>query len=563
MGRAWVAVLLVGVGFGLFAAILAFVGPAAVWSQVQALGPLGFLAMLGNDLIGTVFWVASWGVLLHAFGVRLRWREVAGTGLAGYAVSYITPVARAGGEPVVAWLASRKSGCPMTTVFATLFVGRLLAALSMVVFAVLGGAFTLTGPWLSASAKVQVGVGLLVVAAAVGLGVLSFARNLHWLSRIVRSLGRLRGSWRWPGAWAATLQELEDQMHAAFNRHLPYTALAFLFELASFFSIYLRPLLFFYFTQGRVFSLSDLAVYFNLNAILMALLWLTPAGMGTAEGGRVGILGLLGIFPQAAMAFSLTVRFLELLLVGAGLVYLSRKGLLQMAGKGLAPGGLRERVRSALRVVRGALEVGSLYVYGGLLRPRWLPRIFARRYRQPDPWAYETSPYEQKKYDYKVQVLPRRPDAQAPPYDRVLELGCSEGVFTCRLARDGVGKEVVGVDFVPAAIARARERGITLPNVEFLLMDVTRELPGGPFDLVYCSEILSYLGSARRIEELADRLCERLSPGGHVVLVSAWPAGKVIHRPFLKHPELAVVREHVERGHSRPYVVTCLERVRR
>lgn len=563
MGRAWVVVLLTGVGFGLFAAILAFVGPAAVWSQVQALGSLGFLAMLGNDLAATALWAASWGVLLHAFGVRLRWREVAGTGLAGYAVSYITPVAYVGGEPVRAWLASRKTGRPLTTIYATLLVDRLLAGLSLVGFAVLGGAFTLTGPMLSRTAKIQVGVGLLVVSAAVGLGILSFARNLHWLSRIVSSFGRLRSTWRRPANWADKVREMEEDVYAAFSRYLPYTALAFLLELMSFFCIYLRPQLFFYFTQGRVFSLSNLAVYFNLNAILTTLLWLTPAGIGTAEGGRVGILGLVGISPQAAMAFSLTVRFLELLLVGAGLVYLSREGLLRMAGKGFAPGGLRERVRSALGVVRGALEVGSLYVYGGILRPRWLPGIFARRYRQPDPWAYATSPYEQKKYDRKVQILPRQPNAQAPPYNGVLELGCGEGVFTCRLARDGVGKEVVGVDFVPAAIERARERGSSLPNLKFLLMDVTQELPSGPFDLVYCSEILCYLGPARRVKELADRVCERLAPGGHVVLVSAWPAGKVIHRPFLKHRELAVVREHVEKDRSRPYVITCLERAGR
>jgi len=558
MGRAWVAVLLVAVGFGLFAFILTLVGPAAVWVQVQALGPLGFLAMVGNDLVATLLWIASWGVLLYAFGVRLRPQELAGIGVAGYAVSYITPVANVGGEPVQAWLISRKTGRPMTTVFAALFVNRLLAGLCLVGFAVLGGAFTLSGPQLNTSAKVQVGIGLTVVTVAVGLGVLSFARNLHWLSRIVRSLRRLRRSWRWPEAWAAKLQEMEDQMYTAFNRYLPYTALAFVLELMSFFCIYLRPQLFFYFTQGRLFSLSDLAVYFNLNAILTTLIWLTPAGMGIAEGGRVGILGLVGISPPAGMAFSLTVRFVELLLVGLGLVYLSREGLLRLAGKRSASAGLRGRARALLRTVRGALEVGTLYVYGGLLR-RWLPRIFARRYSCPDPWDYETRPYERTKYDLKVEILPRRPDPAAPPYARILELGCAEGLFTCQLAQAGVGGEVVGVDFVPAAIARARERGHALPNVEFLLMDVTQELPRGPFDLVYCSEILSYLGPTRRVKKLADRLCERLAPGGHVVLVSAWPAGRIIHRPFLRHRDLTVVREHVEKDHSRPYIITCLE----
>jgi len=287
MGRVWLAVILVGVGFGLFAVILAFVGPDAVWRQVQALGPLGFLAMVGNDLVATLFWVASWGVLLHAFGIRLRRREVAGIGVAGFAVSYITPVSHLGGEPVRAWLVSHKTGRPLPTVFATVFVDRLLAGLSLVLFAVLGGAAALTGEVLTATAKLQMGAGLLVVAVAVGLGVLSFARNYHWLSRIVVSLGRLRRTWRWPAAWGEKIHEMEDEMYEAFTRHLPLTTVAFILQLASFFCVYLRPQLFFYFTEGRLFSLSDLAVYFNLNAILTTFLWITPSMKETPLSAEV------------------------------------------------------------------------------------------------------------------------------------------------------------------------------------------------------------------------------------------------------------------------------------
>jgi len=558
MGRAALTVLLVGAGLGLFALILALVGPDAVWRQVQALGLWGFLAMFGNDLAANAFWIASWGVLLRAFGIGLRPGRLAGIGIAGFAISYITPVAYVGGEPVRAWLVSRRTGAPLTTVFATLFVDRLLAGLSLVLFAVLGGAVTLTGDLLSPTAKFQVGAGLLVVTLAVGLGVLSFARNYHWLSRIVVSLGRLHRPWRWPAAWGEKIHEMEDEMHRAFSRLLPWTAAAFLLQLMSFFCTYLRPQLFFYFTEGRLFSLSDLAVYFNLNAILTTLLWLTPAGMGTAEGGRVGILRLVGISPQGAMAFSLTVRFLELLLVAGGLLYLSREGLLRVRGRGLS-GALGGAVRTAAGFVRGAVEVGLLVLWG-LVRPRQRPRMFARRYRRPDPWNYEGSPYEKRKYELKLAILPRRPDPSAPPYRRVLELGCAEGVFTCRLAEAGVGREVVGVDFVPQALARARER-CPRPDVEFREMDITAELPPGEFDLVFCSEVLYYLGSLSAIRNVARRLCPKLQPGGHLVLVGPWPAARLFHRPFLSHPDLRVVREHVERNLARPYAVTCLERV--
>lgn len=558
MGRTAVTLLLMGVGLGLFALILALVGPDAVWRQVQAMGVWGFLAMVGNDLTANAFWIASWGVLLRAFRVHLRPARLAGIGIAGFAVSYITPVAYVGGEPVRAWLVSRRTGATLTTVFATLFVDRLLAALSLVLFAVLGGAVTLSGDLLSPTAKLQVGAGLMVVTLAVAGGVLSFARNFHWLSRIVASLGRLHRGWRWPAAWGKKIHAMEAEMYTAFTQLLPWTALAFLLQLMSFFCTYLRPQIFFYFTERRLFSLSDLAVYFNLNAVLTTLLWLTPAGMGTAEGGRVGILGLVGISPQGAMAFSLTVRFLELLLVGVGLLYLSREGLLQVRGRGPS-GGVGNLVRSAAGFLRGAAEVAVLCLWG-FVRRHHRPEIFARRFRNPDPWNYEASPYERRKYELKLALLPRRPNPSAPPYRRVLELGCAEGVFTCQLAEAGVGQEVVGVDFVPQALARARGR-CPRPDVKFHAMDITAELPPGKFDLVFCSEILYYLGSLSQIRRIAGRLCRKLEVGGHLVLVGPWPAARLFHRPFLSHPELRVVRDHVERNVARPYTVTCLERM--
>jgi len=92
-------------------------------------------------------------------------------------------------------------------------------------------------------------------------------------------------------------------------------------------------------------------------------------------------------------------------------------------------------------------------------------------------------------------------------------------------------------------------------------MDITAELPPGEFGLVFCSEVLYYLGSLSAIRNVARRLCPKLQPGGHLVLVGPWPAARLFHRPFLSHPDLRVVREHVERNLARPYAVTCLERV--
>jgi cyclopropane fatty-acyl-phospholipid synthase-like methyltransferase len=57
------------------------------------------------------------------------------------------------------------------------------------------------------------------------------------------------------------------------------------------------------------------------------------------------------------------------------------------------------------------------------------------------------------------------------PADRMLEIGCATGEHTVRLAR--LAKEVVGIDYAPAAVVRARERvaGEAVGNVDFQVAD--------------------------------------------------------------------------------------------
>jgi len=553
--RVFLGVVLGLVGVALFATILALIGPGAVAAQLRALGWPGFLAMGANDLLATAFWVLSWGVLLRGYGIRLGWGQVAGASAAGFALSYLTPVAYVGGEPVRAWLVTTKSGRSWTTAFASLFVDRLLAGVCLVLFALLGGGALLSSNLLGPQAKVQVGVALFLVTLAVALGLLSFARNYGWLSRIVAALGRLRRTWSKPQRWAERIRQMESEVYLAFSRNWATTALAFLLQLLSFVCTYLRPQIFFYFAEGRLFSFPQLAAYFNLNAILTTVLWLTPAGLGTAEGGRIGILGLVGIVPATALAFSLTVRFLELLVVGGGLLYLFREGVIRLT----LPAQGRARPKAFWGTVRGALEVGSLWVYGYVLPTRYLPRLFAWRYRRPDPWDYASSPYEKVKYERKLAILPRKPNPEDPPYARALDVGCGEGFFSALLAERGAARHVVGLDFAPPALERGRARWAHLKQLEFVLMDASKELPDGQFDLVVCSEVLYYLGRGN-LRKLAHRIASRVSMGGHVVLVSAWPAGRVIHRPFVKLPGFSVVEEHVELDSRRPYLITCLER---
>jgi SAM-dependent methyltransferase len=158
---------------------------------------------------------------------------------------------------------------------------------------------------------------------------------------------------------------------------------------------------------------------------------------------------------------------------------------------------------------------------------------FDAMYRVPDPWSFETSPYEQEKYDRTIAALPR------PRYRRAFEPGCSIGVLTERLA--GRVDELVAVDLHPGPLARARERLSGLEGVTVDRLAVPGQWPSGTFDLVVLSEIAYYFDDDD-LDLLADRVHASLEPGGDLVLVhwrgaTDYPqSGDGVHDRWLRDP---------------------------
>jgi len=134
--------------------------------------------------------------------------------------------------------------------------------------------------------------------------------------------------------------------------------------------------------------------------------------------------------------------------------------------------------------------------------------------RDEDPWGFASSLYEAQKYDATLEALGGRHFADA------LELGCSIGVFTARLA--GHCERVLALDVSERAVARARERLTGLPAVEVRRATLPDELPARSFDLVVCSEIL-YYWEPETLRGALPALAGAVAPGGSLLAVH-WTA---------------------------------------
>ncbi|NRQ37601.1 methyltransferase domain-containing protein [Nonomuraea sp. NN258] len=182
-----------------------------------------------------------------------------------------------------------------------------------------------------------------------------------------------------------------------------------------------------------------------------------------------------------------------------------------------------------------------------------LSRFFDWIHRSPDPWKLSSDDYELHKYQMTLEQLPAR------PYRRIIEVGCSEGVFTHTLAGLYPEAEIVGVDVSERALARARERAQDKPRVRFIQADILTHEPEERFDLAFCSETLYYLGRHDRLRHASARLRNLLGPEGVLVAVHPWPEATRLHRFLDAHDSLSRVTEEVFTSSARPFAVSVYQ----
>lgn len=142
------------------------------------------------------------------------------------------------------------------------------------------------------------------------------------------------------------------------------------------------------------------------------------------------------------------------------------------------------------------------------LPPIYFEEMFAGT---PDPWGFETSPYEQAKYDHTLAALGGR------RYRQALEIGCANGVLTQRL--QGRCDDLLAIDVSATALSSAQARCNGQDHVRFAEMSFPHQRPEhAAFDLIVLSEVAYYWDDAD-LALAARRLLGLLAPGGDLVLV--------------------------------------------
>jgi len=131
-----------------------------------------------------------------------------------------------------------------------------------------------------------------------------------------------------------------------------------------------------------------------------------------------------------------------------------------------------------------------------------------------DPWNFESSIYEQKKYENTLEAIPLKKNKKA------LEIGCSNGVFTSHFAPRC--EDLLAIDLSTAALETAQERCAEFSNCRFLEWDIAHGIPENNFEIIILSEV-GYYFENEKLKAIFQEIVGTLVDEGILVMVH-WTA---------------------------------------
>ena len=325
--------LTVVVTVGLLALVVALVGFDDTVEAVGQAGPWAFLST-GALLAGVLaIQAVAWGVLNKPIAHRMPFRMLMGATAVGMAGNIITPSTYLGGEPVKVIYAGRKTGLPYQELAGTVLLAKYLEALSFVLFLAAGTLVAAVGlrDVLFAGGNLPLGIAAVgvVVAAMVMLVLLWVSLWRHWapLTRMLSVLARLRVGRRFFTRLRRRCLRMERQVSRTFCQEHGAIWPAFGLYVLTHLAMFVKPLAFFVLGWRLGLSFAELGLIFLTCQVLLAF-QLTPSGVGTLDGGLLGVLAVAGIGitrPQCT-AFLLCVRFWDAALLGVGALLAAHAG---------------------------------------------------------------------------------------------------------------------------------------------------------------------------------------------------------------------------------------------
>jgi len=308
------------VGLVLFAVLVFKIGPETIWQNILRLSLRDFVILMGLRFIYWGLRTLNWKIILDRLNEKVGVGKIFSARLAGHAISYLTPSAHIGGEPIRALMLGDNN---RRVKFASVIVDKTIEIMSMI-FLMCAGVVLGLGR-ISLPGKTWIGI-VAVILSIGGLTVFIYFKQRTGLFSWIRNmLAKIRVNPPFLARNAERIKETDRHISDFYREHR-----------SSFF-----VLLFLYFGLGliwtmeiyitlRVLGISEASFFDSFLIVslgnLAFLLPVIPAAIGTYEATYVGLFLLLGLGSGAAIALTLIRRILSIIWAGIGLIAMSLGG---------------------------------------------------------------------------------------------------------------------------------------------------------------------------------------------------------------------------------------------
>lgn len=306
------------IGVGIFGVFLYKIGMDSVNLIIQN---INFKYLLIYAVITTVAFFPTawrWKIILKAYKKNVSFLKMMKYTLAGYAVSYVTPSAKVGGEPLRVYMLKKEQDIDMKIGTSSVILDKFIEFVGTAIFGFIGLIILFFLPQLPLYAKLIL-AGILIVSfyilfilyyrTVTGKGCFSSLFVKLRLNRIFKRKNFVR-----------TLKAVEKRMEKFFVEHKR--------------EFFMASLTYVVYSVLAILEFKFLLLSFGINVsisiiILAIIVWglanfvPVPAGLGVLEAGQAGLFSLLEGDGNIGFALSLLTRIRALLFVAIGFSFIT------------------------------------------------------------------------------------------------------------------------------------------------------------------------------------------------------------------------------------------------
>lgn len=301
-------------GLLLFAFLIYRIGIEQVYHHIRFITLPKFFFLVFINFLKWILFTYTWGIVISQYDGEISFLNLFAARMAGHSISYLTPSAYLGGEPVRAMLVK---GLDLRISAASVIVDKTIHVYTMILFIIIGVIIAIARLPLWRELKL---VFITFLFGSVIFTAFVFIKQTQgFLMWIVRFLERIKIKIRFLARNKEKIKEIDRYISDFYKKHKKGFLIVFLLNcLAAIFWVgefYITLL----FMQTKELTLMNSYLVLTLGN-LSILIPSIPASLGTYEAAHVVIFVLVGLGAAAGLTLTIIRRIIALIWTGIGLL---------------------------------------------------------------------------------------------------------------------------------------------------------------------------------------------------------------------------------------------------